>query len=156
MQSFDLPLIISNAHEHTSADLGHITPSEVHRVTLTKMFWIPRNMYVLINDAMRQRLNLGFDETSPPHTFGSWIDSILISRGPYRTCENVYFSLDPIAYRLKSIAYPLCVPDLLVDFVLGTVFFNDLNLEWTSELNRLITRSEEGEEARRHTYRNIL
>jgi hypothetical protein len=90
MQSFDLPLIISNAHEHTSADLGHITPSEVHRVTLTKMFCIPRNMYVLINDAMRQRLNLGFDETSPPHTFGSWIDSILISRGPYRICENVY------------------------------------------------------------------
>ena len=156
MQSFDLTLIISNAHEHTRADLGHIIPSEVHRVTLTNMFWIRRNMYVLISDAMRQRLNLGFAENTPPHTFDSQLDSIPLSRGPYQTCENVYLSIDPINYRLGSIAYPAFVPDLPIDFVLGTMFFNELHLKWSSKLNRLITRTEEEEDNRRQTYQNIL
>ena len=160
MQSFDFNLIVSNAREHSRAEWGTINPSEVHRVTLTNMFWMPKNRFVLINDSMRQRLGLEFDKTLPPQIFGSWIRDILPSCGPYRTCENVYLSVDPINYRLSAIVYPALVPDLPVDFILGTWFFPDLNLKWNSKLNRIITRREEKEiladEARRQTYRNLL
>ncbi|CAF1497288.1 unnamed protein product [Didymodactylos carnosus] len=160
MQSTDLNLIISNAHEVGCANIGLISSSEVHRVILTKVFSIPENRLVLISDTMRQRLGLNMNKTLPPHSFGSWIDNIIPSRGPYQTCEDVHLSVDPITYRLKSIAYPVLVPDLPVDFVLGTLFFNELNLIWSSSLNRLITRREEEEdreeEVRRQTYRNIL
>ncbi|CAF5113726.1 unnamed protein product, partial [Rotaria magnacalcarata] len=78
------------------------------------------------------------------------------SDDPYRLCESVYLSVDPDTYRLRSIAYPVLVPDLSVDFVLGSLFFDELNLKWSSSLKRLITRSEEEEEARRQTYRRIL
>ena len=160
MQSFDLNLIVSNAKENSCANVGLINSSDVHRVILTNVFWIPKNILVLINESMRQRLGLRIDNTVPPHGFGPWIDNILPSRSPYQTCEDVYLSLDPINYRLKSIAYPVLVPDLSVDLVLGTLFFDDLNLVWSSSLNRVVTRTEikerEEEEARRQTYRNIL
>ncbi|CAF0919237.1 unnamed protein product [Didymodactylos carnosus] len=167
MQSIDLNLIISNAHEDGCANIGLFNSSEVHRVILTNVFSIPKNRLVLISDTMGQRLGLNVHKTLPPHSFDSWIDNIIPSRGPYQTCENVYLSLDPITYKLKSIAYPVLVPDLPVDFVLGTLFFDELNIIWSSRLNRLITRREEEEdgeeeeedreeEARRQTYRNIL
>ncbi len=115
---------------------------------------------VLISDTMRQRLGLDVDRTVRPHSFGSQIDTILSSRGPYQQCKHVQLSLDPITYRLKSIAYPVLVPDLPVDFVLGTLYLDDLNLSWSSSLNRMSTRREVEEErekeARRETYRNIL
>jgi hypothetical protein len=157
MRSLDFNLIISNAREHKSGNVGIINSSEVHRVMLTNVSWIPGNMFVLINDSMRQRLGLAFDKTLPPQYLCSEILDIIPSRGPYRTCENVYLSIDPINYRLGSIAYPALVPDLPVDFVLGTMFFNELHLKWSSKLNRLITRTEaEEEDNRRQTYRNIL
>ncbi len=46
MQSFDLNLIISDAHEDTCAGIGLISLSEVHRVTLTNMFWIPKSFFL--------------------------------------------------------------------------------------------------------------
>jgi len=156
MQSLDFNLIISNAHEHRSGNVGIINSSEVHRVMLTNVSWIPGNMFVLINDSMRQRLGLAFDKTLPPQYLCSEILDIIPSRGPYRTCENVYLSIDPVNYRLRSIAYPALVPDLPIDFVLGTMFFNELHLKWSSKLNRLITRTEEEEDNRRQTYQNIL
>ena len=156
MQSFNFNLIVSNADEHSFASIGNINSSQVHRVMLTNVSWISENMFVLINDTMRQRLNLGFHKTLPPQYLNPTIGNILSSRGPYQTCENVYLSVDPTAYRIGSIAYPAFVPDLPVDFVLGTLFFDQLNLRWNSRLNRVITRSEEEEEVRRQTYRNIL
>ncbi len=77
---------------------------------------------------MRQRIGLDIDRTAPPHSFSSWIDTILSSRGPYQQCKHAHLSLDPISYRPKSIAYPVLVPDLRVDFVIGTVYLDDLNL----------------------------
>jgi hypothetical protein len=156
MQSFDFNLIISNADEHSSADNGFINSSEVHRVMLTNVSWVSRNMFVLINETMRQRLNLGFSNTLPPQYIDLKIDNVIPIRGSYRTCENVYLSVDPTTYRLRSIAYPTFVPDLPVDFVLGTIFFNELNLKWSSELKRVINLREEEEKALRQTYRNIL
>jgi hypothetical protein len=156
MQSFDFNLIISNAAEHRTAKVGIINSSEVHRVMLTNVSWIPGNIFVLINDAMRQRLGLGFGKTLPPQYLSPEVLDIIPSRGPYRTCENVYLSVDAVTYRLGSIAYPAFVPDLPVDFILGTMFFNELSLKWSSKFNRLITRSEEEEDARRQTYQNIL
>ena len=156
MQSCNFNLIVSNAHEYSFAARGDIASSEVHRIMLTNFSWMPRNMHVLINDTMRQRLGLGFDKTLPWHYLGSEFDTIVSSRGPYRTCENVYLAVDPITYALRSIAYPLCVPDLPVDFVLGTLYFDDFNLKWNSKLDRLITREEEEEAIRRQTYRFIL
>jgi hypothetical protein len=156
MQSFDFNLIISNADEHSSADLGFIDSSEVHRVMLTNVSWVSRNMFVLINETMRQRLNLDFSKTLPPQYIDLKIDNVIPIRGSYRTCENVYLSVDPTTYRLRSIAYPTFVPDLPVDFVLGTIFFNELNLKWSSELKRVINLREEEEKALRQTYRNIL
>jgi hypothetical protein len=109
---------------------------------------------------MRQRLGLEFDKTLPPEMLGPWADGIISSRGPYRKCENVYLSVDPINHRLSAIAYPAFVPDLPVDFILGSWFFTDLNLKWSSKFNRIMTRREEEErleeEARRQTYRTIL
>jgi hypothetical protein len=156
MQSFDFNLIISNGDEHSSAGIGINNSSEVHRVMLTNVSWIPGNMHVLINDAMRQRLGLGLDNTLPFQNLAPRTLDIISSCGPYRTCENVYLSVDPTAYRLRSIAYPVFVPDLPVDFVLGTLYFDELNLIWSSKLNRVITRSEEEEETRRQTYRIII
>jgi hypothetical protein len=156
MQSLDINLIISNADEHSSASVGIINSSEVHRVMLTNVPWISGNMFVLINDTMRQRLNLDFHKTFPPQYLSSSIVNIIPSRGPYQICENIYLSIDPTNYRIKSIVYPTFVPDLPVDFVLGTLYFDQLDLRWNSRLNRLITRSEEEEEIRRQTYRNIL
>jgi hypothetical protein len=129
MQSFDFNLIISNSREHTRAECGIINSSEVHRVALTNVCWIPDNIFVLINDSMRQRLGLKFDKTLPPQTLDPWADDIISSHGPYRTCENVYLSVDPINYRLSAIAYPAFVPDLPVDFILGSWFFTDFNLK---------------------------
>jgi hypothetical protein len=160
MQSFEFNLIISNAHEDSRANIGLINSSEVHRVTSTNLFFIPKNRVVLINETMRHRLGLDVVRTLPPYSFGSWMDNIMPCRGPYQQCKPVYLSLDPITYRLKSIAYPVLVPDLPVDFVLGTLYLDDLNLSWSSSLNRMSTRREVEEErekeARRETYRNIL
>jgi hypothetical protein len=156
MQSFDFDLIISNGDEHSSSNVGIIHPSEVHQVTLTNVSWISGNMFTLINDTMRQRLNLSFNKTLPPQYLDLKLDNIISIRGLYRTCEDIYLSVDPITFKLRSIVYPIFVPDLPVDFVLGTIFFNELNLKWCSKLNRVITRREEEEEVRRQTYRNIL
>jgi len=135
---------------------GIRNPPEVHRVVLTNVSWIPGNMFLLINDTMRQRLGLGFDKTLPPQYLHPKVGNIIPCRGPYRTCENVYLSVDPTNYRLGSIEYPALVPDLPVDIVLGTMCFNELKLKWSSKLGRIITRTEEEEEARRQTYRNVL
>ncbi|CAF3468833.1 unnamed protein product [Rotaria socialis] len=156
MESINFTLIISNANEHTLASYGKINSSEVHRITLTNMSWIPGNMFVLINETMRQRLNLNFCKTLPSQHLHPRINNIIPSDDPYRLCENVYLSVDLDTYRLRSIAYPVLVPDLSVDFILGTLFFYELNLKWSASLKRLITRSEEEEEARRQTYRRIL
>jgi len=160
MQSFEFDLIISNAHEDSLANIGLINSSEVHRVTSTNLFFIPKNRVVLINETMRQRLGLDVDRTLPPYSFGSWMDNIIPCRGPYQQCKHVYLSLDPITYKLKSIAHPVLVPDLPVDFVLGTLYLDDLNLTWSSSLNRMLTRREVEEErekeAHQQTYRSIL
>ncbi|CAM4797482.1 unnamed protein product [Rotaria magnacalcarata] len=113
-------------------------------------------MFVLINETTRQRFNLNFSKTLPSQHLHPKINHISPSDDPYRLCESVYLSVDPDTYRLRSIAYPVLVPDLSVDFVLGSLFFDELNLKWSSSLKRLITRSEEEEEARRQTYRRIL
>ncbi|UJR22276.1 hypothetical protein I4U23_025336 [Adineta vaga] len=147
MQSIDLNLIISNSHEDIRANVGIINSSEVHRVTLTNVFWIRKNMVVLISETMRQRLALDFNRTLPPHGFGPWIDDILPSRDPYKICENVHLSIDPVNYRLKSTACAVLVPDLPVDFVLGTLYFDDFNLIWNSNLRRYMIRSQADEEA---------
>ncbi|CAF4640370.1 unnamed protein product [Rotaria socialis] len=139
MESINFTLIISNANEHTLASYDKINSSEVHRITLTNMSWIPGNMFTLPSQHLHPRIN-----------------NIIPSDDPYRLCENVYLSVDPDTYRLRSIAYPVLVPDLSVDFILGTLFFDELNLKWSASLKRLITRSEEEEEARRQTYRRIL
>lgn len=159
MQSFDFNLIITNGSEHTRASCSIINSSEIHRVTLTNVSWIRNNLFVLINDTMRQRLGLGFDKTLPPQMLVPEAASIISSRGPYRTCEHVYLSSD-FTHEIASIAYPALVPDLPVDFVLGTLYFRDLTLKWSSSLNRVITYREEQEiredKARRETYKNIL
>ena len=156
MQSLDINLVVSNGDEHSSASLGIINSSEVHRVMLANVYYMPRNMFTLISDAMRRRLNLDFNKTFPPQYLNSSIADIIPYPGPYQICEDVYLSVDPINYKLRSIVYPTCVPNLPVDFVLGTLYFDELELRWNSKLNRLITRSEEEEEMRRQTYRNIL
>ncbi|CAF5229278.1 unnamed protein product, partial [Rotaria magnacalcarata] len=74
-------------------------------------------MFVLINETTRQRFNLNFSKTLPSQHLHPKINHISPSDDPYRLCESVYLSVDPDTYRLRSIAYPVLVPDLSVDFV---------------------------------------
>ena len=159
MQSLDLSLTICHANEYIRANIGIIEPSQVHRVTIPSVFWIPRNLFVLINESMRQRLGLGFDKTIAPQVLSSTVNNIVPYHGPYRTCENVYLSSE-FTSPMGATAYPALVPDLPVDFVLGTLFLEDLGVKWSSVSNRMVTRREYDEEneqeARRQMFRRVL
>ena len=159
MQSLDLNLTICHAHEYIRADIGIIEPSQVHRVTIPNMFWIPRNLFVLINESMRQRLGLDFDKTLPPQSLVSSVNAIVPYHGPYRTCETVYLSSD-FTSPMGATAYPTLVPDLPVDFVLGTLFLEELGVKWSEISNRMVTHreyhEEKEQEARRQMFRRVL
>lgn len=156
MESVNLNFIISNADEDDCARIGWINSSEVHRVTLTNASWMPKNRFILINDTMRQRLNLKTIKTLPPEYFIPGIDQITSSRGPYPSCESVHLSFDPINYKLKSLGHPVLVPDLPVDFVLGTLYFTELNLVWSSRLQRLVSRRDEEERVEEEMRRQMI
>jgi hypothetical protein len=159
MQSLDLNLTICHTNEYVRADIGIIEPSQVHRVTIPSVFWIPRNLFVLINESMRQRLGLGFDKTIAPQVLISTVNKIVPYHGPYRTCETLYVSSD-FTSPTGALVYPTLVPDLPVDFVLGTLYFDELGLKWSSVSNRMVTRREYDEEkeqeARRQMFRRVL
>lgn len=125
MNSLDFSLTIIHGDDYTRAKIGVIDSSQIHRVTLSTVHWIPKNFFVLINESMRQRLGLGFDKTLPPQVLGLVSKDILESPGPYRTCECVYLSTAS-THPIRAIANPALVPDLPVDFVLGTMFFKIL------------------------------
>ena len=155
MESVNLNFIISNGDEAVCANIGLINSSAVHRVMLTNAFWIPRNRCILISETMRQRLNLNIYMESV-HSFGSWMDNIIPSDGPYSVCESVELSIDPINYRLRSVGPPVLIPDLPVDFVLGSLYFTDLNLRWSSRLKRLVSRTDEEESVEEETRRQMI
>ncbi|UJR34236.1 hypothetical protein I4U23_021641 [Adineta vaga] len=160
MQSVDFNLIISNAKEHTNAKNGSISSSDVHRVQISNVFWLPGNTGSLISESMRQHLGLEVDEILPRDQPGSALNDIIPTTHVYRRCKDIYLSIDPVTFKMLSFEFPLLVPELPVDFVLGTLYFDDFNLVWNARLNRMLTRAQDEEEkaehARRQTYRSIL
>ena len=78
------------------------------------------------------------------------------SHAPYPSYESIHLSLDPINYRLKSVGHPVLVPDLSVDFILGTLYFEEFNLKWNSKLQCLVSRRDEEKRAEEETRRQIV
>ena len=160
MQSIDFTLVVGNGLEHILSTMRAMDESEVRRVILTNISWIPDNTYVLINDTMRQRLALGLGETLPPHSFNTSMGDIISPNRLYSTCHDIFLSPNTYNQCNVSLVTPVLIPDLPVDFVLGTEFFSKLGLVWNSRLNRWLTRREQQEErmreANRNAYRNLL
>ncbi|CAF1591390.1 unnamed protein product [Adineta ricciae] len=160
MQSIDFTLVISNLCEHVLSTKHAMDETEVHRVILTNISWIPENTYALINDAMRQRLALGLRETLPSHSFNTSMNDIVSPDRFYSTCQDIFLSRNTYDHSNLSSAIPVLIPDLPVDFVLGTDLFRKLGLVWNSRLNRRLTPREQQEErvreANRNACRNLL
>ncbi|UJR34235.1 hypothetical protein I4U23_021640 [Adineta vaga] len=160
MQSIDFNLIISNARDQRNAESGFISLSDVHRVQISNVFWLPGNTCSLISESMRQRLGLEIDDVPPRHLPGSSLNDIVPTTHIYRRCETTFISINPVTFKLIAWGHPILIPELPVDFVLGTFYFNRFYLVWNARLNRMLTRAQDEEEkvehARRQTYRNIL
>ncbi|CAF1512944.1 unnamed protein product [Adineta ricciae] len=160
MQSIDFTLVVGNECEHILSIMRVIDESEVHHVTLTTVSWIPDNTYVFINDAMRQRLDLGLRKALPLDNFSSSMSDIAFPDRSYSTCQPIFFSPDAYNDVTLSFATPILIPDLPVDIVIGTQLFSKFGLVWNLRLNRWLTRREQQEErareANRNAYRNLL
>ena len=61
---------------------------------------------------------------------------------------------------MGATAYPSLVPNLPVDFVVGSMFLEELGVKWSKISNRMVTRraydEEKEQEARRQMFRRFL
>ena len=87
-------------------------------------------------------------------------DGLVSSRGPYPVCDAVYL-LNSLTGKIADYTQPILVPDLPVDFVLGTAYFECFDRGFKSGLvivlseERRQERERQEEERRRQTYKNI-
>ena len=157
MQSIDLPVTIVNASDCVNLDVQNIDLLKANHATLARVSWVSRSYPVLISSKMKEQLKLNVWNYLPPQTLHPNFDGLVSSRGPFPVCDAVYL-LDSLTGKIADYTQPILVPDLPVDFVLGTAYFERFDRGFKS--GRVIILSEERErqeeERRRQTYKDLL
>lgn len=126
MELFDLPVIIANNSEYMKSDLDNIDLSNVRHVKITNPHWVPLNLDTLISPVMAERLGLNVWPYLPPTTLHENMRPFVSPTRYYKYCDYVDL-LDAHTGLSIDGCHPILVPDLPVDFVLGTFKFYYFN-----------------------------